>query len=450
METQNFQEKGINSTPNKESKVGIKMAIIAVLSLILLIPMNMIKDLIIERQKTSENTICNVTEQWCSDQKIIGPTLMFTETKIQTTEQDNEEAKKTIKKETSEVKILPKKLKITGDIQNKTRKKGLYEVSLYTSSIEMAGTFELDEETKKRLDNQTVDIQFEISDLKGITDEVVINMGGKQIELKPSGKGMSTEMNRLSGKIDIEELMDKEAIPFSMKLNIKGSQSLKFAPIGETTVVNLTSNSTSPSFVGNFLPDNHEIKPEGFSSDWKISYLNRNYPQEIDNHTTNISDEIMESMFGVELLIPVQHYQKSMRCSKYAMLFIILTFAVFFFIENIQKKNIHPIQYLLVGLALTLFYSLLISLSEHIGFCPAYVVASAMTILLLTFYTAAVLGIKKTALYIGGSLTGLYIYIFVLIQMETYALLAGSLGLFCILAGLMYLSQKVNWNNLTK
>jgi len=146
------------------------------------------------------------------------------------------------------------------------------------------------------------------------------------------------------------------------------------------------------------------------------------------------------------MLVPVQHYQKSMRSVKYAILIILLTFVVSFFVEVIQKKKIHPFQYLLVGLALCLFYALLVSISEHTSFTMAYLTAASMTVILLTCYMAGVLKIKKTAFTIGGLLAILYLYIFILIQMETYALLAGSLGLFAILAIIMYFSQRINWN----
>lgn len=464
MDTQN--EKVVETTTTRKENGGIvknietglsvslKIGIITVLSLLLLIPMSMIKSLIEERKETSEDTIEKVTAQWCAAQQIVGPTLCVPKKSL-TTEVDEEGNEKHIKK-VQEIMVLPKKLNIKGDIQNKTRKKGLYKVSLFTAPIEMNGYFDLSEEMQNCVTNnvdKTIGVELSLSDLKGITDEMKMTIAGQEVELKPNGCGLLAETSGLSAKVDLSNVSDLKNIPFSIKLNIKGSQSLKFAPIGEMTNVELTSNATTPSFTGNFLPDESSVNNNGFTSNWKISYLNRNYPQEFvytggdeSVKTGKLKHAISDSMFGIDLLIPVQHYQQSLRCTKYAMLFIMLTFAVFFFVEHIQQKNIHPIQYMLVGLALTLFYSLLISLSEHIGFIPAYMVASVMTISMLTLYTAAVLGIKKTACYIGGTLAILYAYIFVLIQMETYALVAGSIGLFFILAGIMYLSQKVNWN----
>lgn len=423
---------------------SVKIGIIAALTILLLIPLSMIKSLIEERKTTSEDTIERVTGQWCAAQQVVGPTLNVVEY-LKTTEVSTDGTKKTYYKDVNK-KVLPKKLNIKADIKSETRKKGLYQISLYTAPIEIEGTFGLSNELKNNInDIKQVSVQFALSDLKGITDEMKINIDGKDFELKPNGCGLLNETSQLSAVLKLSDISDLDNIPFHMKLCIKGSQSLKFAPIGEVTNVELSSNATTPSFVGNFLPESSNITDKGFNCNWKISYLNRSYPQEFTD-VKYIFDGVRNSMFGVDLLIPVQHYQQSLRCTKYAMLFIMLTFAVFFFVEHIQRKNIHPIQYLLVGLALTLFYSLLISLSEHIGFTPAYVVASLMTITMLTLYTATVLGIKKTACYIGGILTILYVYIFILIQMETYALVAGSLGLFFILAGIMYLSQKVDWN----
>lgn len=455
METQNEKvvETTSAATENTGRRVGIKMIIIFVLSLLLIIPMEMIEDLIYERKRTSEDAIEKVTGQWCAAQQIVGPTLTIPKQTYSTyTNVDGEESKV---KSVVNVRVLPKKLDIKGDIQNKIRKKGIYQISLFSAPIEMNGFFELSEEMQKCVSemddvDRSVTVELALSDLKGITDEMKITIAGTELDLKPDGNGLLNETSQISAKVNLGELQDLNKIPFSMKFNIKGSQSIKFVPIGEMTTVALTSNATTPSFTGNFLPDESSVADSGFTCNWKISYLNRNYPQQISTETRDVIDAVRNSAFGVDLLIPVQHYQQSLRCTKYAMLFIMLTFAVFFFVEHIQQKNIHPIQYLLVGLALTLFYSLLISLSEHLGFVPAYAVASVMTIAMLTVYTAAVLRIKKTAFYIGGILTVLYVYIFVLIRMETYALVAGSVGLFFILAGIMYLSQKVDWNRIVK
>ena len=236
----------------------------------------------------------------------------------------------------------------------------------------------------------------------------------------------------------------EEKIPFGINLRIKGSESAMFTPLGKTTFVSLKSNCSTPSFTGAFLPENREVAENGFSATWKILNLNRNYPQVFIGE--NWSIDLNDSTFGVNLLLPVDQYQKSIRSIKYAFLIIILTFVICFFVEVLQKKNINPFQYLLIGLALCLFYTLLVSISEHLNFTLSYVIATTMTIGLLTFYLSGILKIKKTAITIGGMLLLLYTYIFILIQMEIYALLVGSIGLFIILAIIMYCSLKINWN----
>lgn len=289
-----------------------------------------------------------------------------------------------------------------------------------------------------------------LTDMRGLCDNVNVDWGGETIPLNPGIMNRSFESG-MSAKINFQSL-NKEGnkIAFTIDLQIKGSKSLNFAPVGETTTVNLISNCKTPSFCGTFLPETREVAENGFKSSWKIHYLNRNYGQVIEvnqsNEVLNVST-ISNSVFGVDLRLPVQQYQQAIRSVKYAFLIIILTFAVSFFVEVKQKRNIHPLQYLLIGLALCLFYSLLVSLSEHIGFTLAYLIAAAMTVLLILFYLIGILKIRRTALTIGALLSLLYVYIYVLIQLETFALLAGSVGLFLILAIIMYYSQKINWSN---
>lgn len=195
------------------------------------------------------------------------------------------------------------------------------------------------------------------------------------------------------------------------------------------------------------MPEKREITEKDFSAQWQVLNLNRNYPQVLVNYQNASIKDIQNSNFGVNLKMPVEQYQQSMRSTKYAILIILLTFTVIFFTEIMEKTRIHALQYLLVGLALCLFYSLLLSMSEHIGFNMAYLVASVLTITLVGGYMLGIIKRKKPAFIMVGLLSVLYIYVFILIQLETFALLAGSLGLFVILAMVMYFSKKIDWFN---
>ena len=229
--------------------------------------------------------------------------------------------------------------------------------------------------------------------------------------------------------------------PFKLVLNLNGSSRINFAPVGKVTSVKADSTWRDPSFGGAFLPTERTISEKGFSARWKVLHLNRNYPQYWKGGGCDLSP----SLFGVTLFSPVDIYQKSMRTAKYALMFIVFTFLAFFFSEIMNRLRVHPVQYLLIGLAVILFYTLLLSISEHIRFGMAYLFSATAIIGLITGYAAAILKNRPITLMVGGILTILYAYLYILLQMEDYALLMGSIGLFAVLSGVMYLTRKVDW-----
>lgn len=264
---------------------------------------------------------------------------------------------------------------------------------------------------------------------------------------EPGMDGRGIDNMGVHAIVDLSALKEDKKLPYEMKIKLKGSQSISFTPLGKTTKVSLKANWNTPSFDGNYLPEKREITEKDFSAQWQVLNLNRNYSQVLVNYQNASIKDIENSNFGVNLKMPVEQYQQSMRSTKYAVLIILLTFMVIFFTEILEKTRIHALQYLLVGLALCLFYSLLLSMSEHIGFSMAYLVASALTIALVGGYMLGIIKRKKPAFIMVGLLGVLYIYVFILIQLETFALLAGSLGLFVILAMVMYFSKKIDWFN---
>jgi inner membrane protein len=233
---------------------------------------------------------------------------------------------------------------------------------------------------------------------------------------------------------------------FAFDLDLNGSQALRFVPLGRETNVQLASTWATPSFDGAFLPDERTVTDDGFSSDWRVLHLNRNYPQQ----WRGTSVALNESAFGVTLLVPVDQYQKSMRAAKYAILVIALTFLVFFFAEIRNRERVHPFQYILVGLALCLFYTLLLAASEQVAFNLAYVVAGLATIGLVTAYTRSIFASRTLSLLTGGVLLVLYGFVFVILQLQDFALLVGSIGLFVALALTMYLSRNIDWYRLSQ
>jgi inner membrane protein len=238
---------------------------------------------------------------------------------------------------------------------------------------------------------------------------------------------------------------DSSTYQFKLSLNLKGSQLLYFTPVGKVTDINLSSDWPNPSFNGAFLPDKREISEKGFKANWNILHLNRNFPQV----WTGSQHTISKSSFGIDLILPVDNYQKSYRSIRYAILFIGFTFLVFFFIEVLNKVFIHPVQYILVGVALIVFYTLLLSFSEHMKYNLAFIISALSTLLLIAGYVKAILKSSQLSLLISGILTVLYTFIFVIIQLQDYALLIGSIGIFIILGLVMYFSRKIDWYNLS-
>jgi inner membrane protein len=233
---------------------------------------------------------------------------------------------------------------------------------------------------------------------------------------------------------------------FSFDLKLRGSQNLSFVPLGRTTEVSIQSPWESPSFTGNFLPDWREINQDGFRARWKIFELNRNLPQSwID---TDLSAKMNDSAFGFDLLLPLDDYQKSMRSAKYAGMTIALTFLVFFLVEVLNKRKIHPFQYILVGLALCIFYVLLVSISEHSNFNFAYIISALGTISMISLYSLSVFKKRKLSIVLLVTLFGIYCFLYVTLQLSDYALLMGSFGLMLILGITMYFTRKINWYQL--
>jgi inner membrane protein len=275
--------------------------------------------------------------------------------------------------------------------------------------------------------------------MRGIREKIVMTFNGVEYDANPglkttdlAGAGVSALVKPLSAK-------DQNRFSFALKLN--GSEQINLIPVGETNTVRITSPWPSPGFNGAFLPVAREVSKEGFSATWKVLHLNRNYPQ----FWENAQYKVTPSAFGLELILTADIYQKSTRLAKYAILFLTFTFAAFFFSEIINKRRIHPIQYILIGVAILIFYTLVLSLSEYIPFNLAYILSASSVTLLIAAYAKAIVSNGKFALTIAGILAILYCYLFIVLQLEDYALLLGSVGLLMILALVMYVTRKIDW-----
>lgn len=424
-----------------------KTSLIVVIALMLLIPAAMIESLIYERENTQQEAVIEVSSIWSSQQTITGPILSIPYYRYvkQVSKKDSAEKIIQIKEH---IHFLPETLSIKGSLKPEKRNRGIYDIVVYNSNIHFSGTF--NDVDFKRFDISPNDLMLDkafisvgIDDLRGIENQIQFNWNTESISFNPGALSNEIITSGINANVNLN-MNEKTAYQFSFDLELKGSQYLHFVPVGKITDINIESEWNNPSFNGAFLPDERTVNENGFTAHWNILHLNRNFPQS----WTGSNQSVKNSAFGVNLLLPVDNYQKSTRTIKYAILFIALTFMVFFFVEILNKKFIHPIQYILVGFALVIFFSLLLAISEHLKFNFAFIISAVSTLALVTAYVKAILKSNSIAFLISGVLTILYAFIFVIIQLQDYALLIGSIGLFIILAVVMYFSRKIDWYNI--
>ncbi len=422
----------IDSKPamSENKRLSLKLLIIVGISVLLLIPQFLIMNLVSERQSTRNEAKTELAKSWGMDQHIGGPAVVIPGNK-----------------EVETLYLFPETLEATGNIQSQTLKRGIFDFSVYNAPIKISGTFKCPKDLRTRELSQKAKqksfLFIGLGDLRGLSENVTVALNGVACEVEPASSLSDAPSNSgLVCAFDLDNLLNGDTVSFEITLPIKGIDALYLAPVGNSNSITLSSDWGDPSFQGNFLPSHREVSDNGFKANWKVMALNREYGQ-IATGTSYWGSLMSGSELGVKLCIPVDQYQQTTRTVKYAILIIVLTFAVVFFVEIRRKVNIHIVQYILIGIALLLFYTLLLSFSEHLSFFISYLIAALMTIGLITTFMAAILKDKKTALVVGGLLTLLYIFIFVLLQLESYALLAGSLGLFVILAVTMYATVKL-------
>jgi len=416
--------------------VSLKIFVVGVLALFLLIPAAMIRSLIQERQLNSVEVVKEISSKWGNEQTIAGPiiTIPFLHRSVV-------EGKEVVVRQYAH--FLPDQLNVVGKMDPEIRYRGIYKVIVYTTNLQISGKFKRPDFGEWKIDPVDIiwdeaTISLGIPDMRGIKNDLTVEFGGANYEVSPGVDSQDILKQGVSARVRVDTASE---YAYSIKLDLKGSTALRFVPLGKVSKVEIESPWSSPSFDGAFLPDNRTVKQNGFRADWTVLNLNRNFPQK----WTGSSYDVYESSFGVNLLFPVDHYQKSERAAKYALMFIALTFMVFLFSEILNRRKIHPVQYILVGFALCVFYTLLISLSEQLGFAIAYIIASTGTIALIGSYAVAIFNNKKQSMVLIGVLVVLYLFLFTILQLEDYALIMGSIGLFIALAIVMHISRKVDW-----
>lgn len=424
---------------------GLKFLLVAFITLAMAVPLLFIFIALMERQDFANDAAQNIARGFGGTQVISGPALAVPY--IVTESSRSAEGVVSTADVRRVAVFLPKALK--GQVATKTemRSRGIFDVAVYAADITLTGNFAATFAdlgiTPNAVQWDQARLLLPISDQSGLSENVSVAWGTPETSV-PFRPGLLSELPNYNGINAHVTAADGASQPFSIAIKLRGSREIYFSAAGETTDVTVSGNWPHPSFQGTFLPTSRTITADGFSANWKIPHLARNLPQAMPT-PDNLAIGLPSTNFGVQFFQPVNHYLLVARALKYAILFIGLAFLSFFLIETLSGARIHGVQYLLIGGAQVVFYLLLLSLSEQVGFDFAYLAAATATVLLITLYARSALQSGNKALVVFGVLTVLYALLFLLLKQEDYALVIGASVAFAAIAVTMYVTRNVDW-----
>jgi inner membrane protein len=438
------------SLESRFASVSVKAGGIAGLTILMLWPLSRIETLVSERQALQSHAY-EVIAAGFGGSQILGAPILTVDTQDRKVEvsPSTKDRTETWAKGAS-LHLLPDEVQVTNDVSVEVRSKGIYSIPVYISKVVITGVFKPETIASVLLSSADMQVvpthavfQLPVSGVKYLRAQTRFEVDG--VELRPSS-GEVAEFTALSTPIDLKSRADSKPLAFRLEFELAGSESLHFLPLGSRTTVTARVAWPHPDFDGAFFPVSRDIRPDGYSAKWDVLELNRSYPQLWRGAAVKQS-AFLASAFGVRLFQPSNIYTQNYRAVRYGILFVVITFACFFAWEHVVRGlRLHPMQYLLVGLALAIFYLLLLALSEHIGFARSYGVAAAALVALITTYMAGATNNRLATLAIGAGLASTYGILYVILLSEDYALLFGSLLLFVILAGLMVATRRLDWS----
>jgi inner membrane protein len=433
------------ATPLQTLKGSVtgKVLFIALLVLLLLVPLGMIKGLIQERARNYEVARSGIANVVGASQTIGAPILVVPFQYTQLVQLSPVTV-------TDELYLLPRELTITGAIETDQRKRGIYSVAVFEARLHVTGRFpgvalDRNYDDLQILWNQA-QIALPLTDARSVRQPIVLASGVRTTTFQASGErvaGFGPQLVARYAELGLGALTAPQA--FSFDLVVAGTGSVRFLPLGDETRVSIASTWPSPSLVGAYLPQSPvEPTADGFTAEWRVLDLGRGYPSRWQR-SGGAPRDVAASAFGADLITPVGVHEATLRATKHAGLIIGLTFAAYFLFELFAALRLHALQYLLIGMANTVFYLLLLALAEHIGFGAAYAASAVAATALITSYSGAILRSLRRAAPVGALLTVLYAYLYVTLKAEDYALLFGAFGVFAVLASFMYLTRHVDW-----
>jgi inner membrane protein len=439
----------------RRNALGLKLLFVGFLTLLLLVPLVFVQGTLRERRARHDEAVAEITRAWGGPQRLLGPVLVVPYTLRQVADEwvakpDGRRLREeTVREVTAEAFFLPEHLELTGEVEPSARTRGIYTTHVYAARLRLAGRFAAPDMAFTGL--ATPELQwdrarvcFALSDLRGTREALTLKWAGVDVALQAGarlegfGAGLHTPVRLVPGG---------GAINFALELTLNGAESLTLVPLGRQTVMRLTSTWADPGFRGSFLPVKREIGPQGFSATWQVSHYGRDFPQAWSSHGSvkaPAAVTVEAAAFGVNLVESMTAYRTIERAIKYGVLFLALVFATFFLFEATAGVRLNALNYLLVGAALCVFYLGLLALAEFVGFGWAYAGAAGASLTLIALYSWSVLHSGRRALLVGGMLGGVYGYLYFVLQLEDFALLAGTGALFALLAAVMYATRRLN------
>jgi inner membrane protein len=425
--------------------MALKLFVIGIVTIVISIALWIVNATISDRQTYRDEAVKSIESSYAGPQSIIGPVLVRPYTEITSTvETDDKGVQKHVVRSTSlNALSYPAALDLRGQLKPDERRHGLYRVTVYELDAHLNGSIPVTQpHTTGTIQWGEPYLAMSVDDVRGFTGAPKVTLNGQPASIAQGAEAVGGWTPNLHIPVPAINLVNG-AIDFNIDLDLNGTEQLSLAPIAGSNHIELASTWHSPLFDGQFLPRQRTVGPSGFNATWDVPSLATGAQLQLQSTDHHVD------MLTVSLLNPIDPYKLSDRATKYGILFVLLTFSGFFLFEILKQLPIHPIQYLLVGFGLVIFFLLLVSFSEHIPFAPAYVISSAACIGLLTFYLAYVLRSLARGLTFGAMLTTLYAAVYGLLISEDNALILGSLLLFAVLAIFMTITRKVDWYKLT-
>ncbi len=428
--------------------MGFKAILIGVLIMVMLVPAALVRQVVRERSLRADEVEWEILQSWGGELQFAGPVLRIPCSRLEEERLKDEKGRET--KEYSQIPfdlwVSPAMLELRLGMETMRKSRGIFSVPVFSGTLEMSGAFELTEALAGLSQNETArpgdaELILSIANQKGLCGIEQASWGGSPLDFKPGDSGLELLRGGIHAPAAVVVGARK---PFELSVSVQGGKRIRMLPLGESTRVTMTADWPAPSYQGEHLPGAQSLDGNGFEAAWDISYLSRGIPLSWKGSKA-VNDELAEGFFGVDFFEVLEPYTLNDRATKYAILFIVVPFLALFMLELFARKLLHPIQYLLAGIANMVFYLLLLSLSEHIPFGAAYLASAAAVSLMVFLYSRSIFKDVKKAWYMGLVMGSSYLYLFITLQSEDWALLIGAFGAFAVTGLVMFVTRNVDW-----